>query len=378
MKVLHVIDSAGLYGAEQVLLNCVEEQLNLGCEPMICSIGNPGVGDKALEVEARRRHLPLVRFRIRRGPNFYSAYKIATFARRNGFDVIHSHGYKGNVLFGLLPRFMRGLPVVSTAHGWTARQKVGRMALYQWLDAYALRLVEHTVVVSNSMLQLRPFDRLPRVSVIRNGLDIGGFVPPEREARNLNSILIGSAGRLSPEKGFPYLIEALSVVRKAGLDARLIVAGEGRERRRLEELIEKLGLSTFVQLPGYCADMTGFLRKIDTFVVSSLTEGTPMCVLEAIRAGTPIIGTNVGGIPEMLAHGHGGIVVEPGNVSELARAIQLTARDAVGSRERARTAHNHIKRKYDRSVMAKSYCALYTSITGGQSAPQETSTAAFK
>jgi glycosyltransferase involved in cell wall biosynthesis len=359
-KILHVIDSGGLYGAENVLLTCVEEQIRLGCHPVICSIGDPEAGEKPLEAEARRRGFPIVTFRIRPGLNVAGALKIAAFARHQNFNVIHSHGYKGNVLFGLMPRFMRRLPIISTLHGWTGQKRLGRMALYQWLDRCALRFVDRVVVVSESMLLLKPVRRLKRVSVIRNGIDMSEharWVPKAK--RTADGIVIGAAGRLSPEKGFDLLVEALAVLRQGGFDARLIVIGEGPERQRLERLIQAKALTPFVQLPGYRADVERFFPDIDLFVVSSLTEGLPMSVLQAMRAGTPIVATAVGGIPEMLENGKAGMLVNPGDIKELARAIRSACSNQAETNDRIRRAHHRVKERYDQGVMAQSYCRLY-------------------
>ena len=357
-KVLHVIDSGGLYGAEQVLMNCVEEQIELGCQPVICSIGDPRVDTKPLEVEARRRGLPIVAFRMRPGLNLLGALRIAAFARREGFEVIHSHGYQGNVLFGLMPRWLRRLLLVATVHGWTHRRPFGRMALYQWLDRQALRFVDQTVVVTESMLALKAIRRLKRVTVIRNGIDTSGRAIERRDG-DATTCVIGAAGRLSPEKGFDRLIEALALVRQTGLDARLIVIGEGAERPRLEQLISAKGLAGVVQLPGYRTDIDRFLAEVDLFVVSSLTEGAPMSVLEAMRARTPIVATAVGGIPDMLDYGQAGILVEPGDAAALARAIRFSIRERGQTRDRVSRAHNRVKECYDRGNMAQAYCALY-------------------
>ena len=367
-KVLHVIDSGGLYGAENVLLNCVEEQLRLGCEPVICSIGDPKAGEKPLEGEARRRGLPIVTFRMRPGLNLIGASRVAAFAQRHGFEVIHSHGYKGNILFGLMPRPLRRVPVISTLHGWTSRKRIGRMALYQWLDRWSLRFVDRVVVVSESMLQIKPIRYLERVSVIRNGIDVGDRLPHRTKATgNGREMVIGAAGRLSPEKGFDSLVEALAIVRRAGVQARLIVVGEGAERQRLERLIREKGLTEFVQLPGYRADVARFLLDIDVFVISSLSEGAPMSVLEAMRARTPVIATSVGGIPEMLEHGRAGMLVKPRDVIGLAAAIKFACSNPTETGRRSARAYDRVRERYDRRVMAQKYCGLYADIAKGSS-----------
>ena len=104
MRVLHIIDSGGMYGAEVMLLNLVEEQIRQGLKPVIASIGDNQTGEKPLEIEAHKRGFPLKIFRMRPGPNFIGAWKILNYAKSIDCNLLHSHGYKGNILFGFLPK----------------------------------------------------------------------------------------------------------------------------------------------------------------------------------------------------------------------------------------------------------------------------------
>jgi hypothetical protein len=116
MKILHIIDSGGLYGAEVMLLNLVAEQIKLGLDPTIASIGEKHIGEKPLETEALKRGFKLRKFSMYPGPNYPGALKILRFAHGAGIHILHSHGYKGNILFGLMPRKIRNLPLIATIH----------------------------------------------------------------------------------------------------------------------------------------------------------------------------------------------------------------------------------------------------------------------
>ena len=130
MKILHVIDSQGLYGAERVILSLMLEQGAMGLETHLCSIGNRNAGEKAIETEASRRGLRVRKMRMRDGPNIAGGLAITRFARREGFDLLHSHGYKSNILLGFIPKRLRGIPLVSTIHGWTSTQRFSKIGLY--------------------------------------------------------------------------------------------------------------------------------------------------------------------------------------------------------------------------------------------------------
>jgi len=131
-------------------------------------------------------------------------------------------------------------------------------------------------------------------------------------------------GRLGSQKNFEYLIRAFSLVREK-LDSRLIILGEGRRRNRLERLIKNLGLSESVQLPGFVPNPYPFLANADIFVLSSLWEGSPNALVEALALGTPVVSTDCESGPrEILKGGRFGELVPLGDVGELAAAIVRT------------------------------------------------------
>jgi len=120
MKVLHLIDSGGFYGAEAVLIELAKEQRKQNLDAHICSIGTHHDGEKSIETIARSNDIPVHTFRMRAGPNMMGAFKILSFAKNEKFDVLHSHGYKANILFGLMPEFIRQIHMLVTLHGWTS------------------------------------------------------------------------------------------------------------------------------------------------------------------------------------------------------------------------------------------------------------------
>lgn len=371
MKILHIIDSGGLYGAEVVLLNLVSEQVQLGMEPIIASIGDPWCGDKPLEAEGRRRGLRVEVFRMRAGPNLAGAFEILRFARRVGVDILHTHGYKGNILFGLMPKNLRGIPIVATLHGWTWTGGWDRMRFYELLDRLSLRFIDRVVVVSGAM---REKVRLRGLHVINNGIpsdngcitdcpvDETSQVDPVTAAFCRNGFTIGAIGRLSNEKGFDILLAAVREVAETTPEIRLVILGEGGERGILEEQVKKLGLEQHVLMPGYVAGASRYLPFFDVFVLSSLTEGLPIVILEAMQAGVPIVATRVGGIPEVLENGEAGILADPSDPSALARGILRLFDDPPLRASFTEHGKKMVKEKYSSKKMAEEYGKHYSAL----------------
>ena len=379
MKVLHIIDSGGLYGAEMVLLNLVAEQIKQGLEPIIASIGEKGIEEKPLETEAIRRGFRVEKFRMTPGPNYLGALKILKFARKENVDILHSHGYKGNILFGLMPKKIRRVPMVTTIHGWTSTGNgFSRMRLYEWLDSKSLKFIDAVVLVSNAMKshpRLRYLNQ-SRVHVIHNGIPIPDSQFDNSTNQQLNNstnqrldqslinfcshgFTIGSIGRLSIEKGYKYLIEALAILIKKGIDARLVIMGEGYERSCLENLTRELGLSEKVLLPGYIDKANLYIPFFDVFVISSLTEGLSITLLEAMQSRTPIVGSRVGGIPDVLDESRAGLLVNPSSPDAIADAVFRIYDDGRLAKALVYNAYERVYNDFGMEGMTLAYLKVY-------------------
>lgn len=376
-KILHIIDSEGFFGAEVMLLNLAGEQVRQGLEPTIASIGVPSIEEKDLERKVRDRGLNIRKIRMRAGPNFSGAFKLLKWAVRENFELLHSHGYKGNILFGLMPKKWRRLPLVSTLHGYTSTNTFSKIRLYEWLDERSLKFIDAVVLVSEGMARHSRLERargidfqvvpngIPRIEevdwkilsdsrVAFGGVDINDFCR--------NGFTIGSIGRLSAEKGYQHLIEALHLLVRKGIDARLVIIGEGCERPQLEGLASRLKLSERVSLPGYRDQAWQYLRYFNAFAISSLTEGLPITLLEAMQARVPIVATRVGGIPEALIHGKSGLLVDPGRSQPLAEALLVLYKNKDLARRLAEIAGREVDSRFSARTMAQGYLRVYEQV----------------
>ena len=391
MKILHIIDSGGLYGAEVMLLNLMDEQIKLGLDPTIASIGEKGIHEKQLETEAMKRDFKVKKFRMRPGPNYMGALEVLKFAHQEGFHILHSHGYKGNILFGLLPAKIRKLPMVSTLHGWTSTNGFSKMCLYEWLDRKSFKRIDSVVLVSSAMKDHPKLKGLKNINfhVIPNGIPIPPpsqlphiptssstpshhpTIPPsilselDKKIEDFCSkgFIIGSIGRLSKEKGYKYLIEALSILIKKGVDARLVIIGEGNERNYLEGLLAQFELTGRVMMPGYRENAKQYLSSFNVFVISSLTEGLPITLLEAMQAKVPIVATNVGGIPSVLDGGKAGLLFPSCEPDALVESIRRIYTDRRCSDELIESAYHRVTKEYSGEKMAMRYLNLYNGLT---------------
>ena len=366
VKVLHVIDSGGLYGAEMMLLSLMEEQVRMGLEPLLASIGDHASLDKPVEVEAEKRGLSVRRFRMAPGPNLLGALEILRYAWAMGVDLLHSHGYKGNILLGFLPRFVRRLPMVATVHGWTCTGKANRMMVYEWLDGLSLARMDCVILVNPAMkdhARIRNRAGLA-VEVVENGIaEMGEVTDAELDPDIVDfckdGFVVGAVGRLSPEKGFDLLLEAAAGLAAEYSDLRLVILGEGVLRAQLEERVSELGLQHRVLMPGYVNDGRRYFHLFDLFAMPSLTEGLPIVLLEAMQSGVPIVASAVGGIPRLLAGGDCGLLIESGQVEPIRKGIRRLMSDQETAREAAKAAQQRVSENYSSDAMARGYHAVY-------------------
>ena len=211
-------------------------------------------------------------------------------------------------------------------------------------------------------------DCAPRkLAVIENGIDLVRFAgqPGDRQAARAalgipeSAWVIGSVGRLAPEKDYPLLVRACAPLLGAG--ARLLIVGDGSEAAAIRKEAVGRGVEDAVLLPGARDDVPRLLAGLDVFVISSRMEGLPLCSLEAMAAGLPVVATSVGGLPGLIEDGVTGYLVPPNDEEALRRRLVALRDDrdtarAVGERGRA-----HVRRHYSREAMVERYLKLYAS-----------------
>lgn len=375
MKILHLIDSGGLYGAEKMLLSLIQEQIKQGLEPMILSAGEPGIDEKPIEKEARFRGLPVMPWRMKPGLNLNESRKILTLAKKSGYDLLHSHGFKFNVLLGMYPERFRRIPMVATLHGYVHAPLFSKLWLYEILDRFAIRRMRGVVLVGEAMRSELPCkSSTDHVVVIPNGLNIDEVQAASRKELgepfksfidNHNVVILG-VGRLSQEKGFDRLISAFSEFRKQKPGSGLIIVGEGGFRQQFEKLIGDLNLEGDVLLPGYCSTVPSLMSRSNLLVMPSLTEGLPITLLEAIALKTSVVASAVGEMPKVLCNGQGGRLLSEVNPESICKAISDSIADNKDTDEKIVCAYDNLARNYSSEAMAVGYLGFYYSALTAQ------------
>jgi glycosyltransferase involved in cell wall biosynthesis len=263
-----------------------------------------------------------------------------------------------------LARFM-GVPYMVHIHSGEFPVFYGREcgAFAKWWVRHTLRQAARVVALTASWREaIHKIEPDARVDVIGNPVE----VPPD-QPRHLAARDVIFLGRLREKKGVFDLVRAIPAVAKRRPDVRFCIAGDG-DAAEVMTLAEKLGVASVIDLPGWIdgAEKADALRKAAVLVLPSYFEGLPVCVLEAMAAGVAVVATRVGGIPDVIEEGQSGMLVEPGDVASLSKAILDLLTDARLNDRICSAAFARVKSIYSYEAISRDLDNCYVSIAGAR------------
>lgn len=295
--------------------------------------------------------------------------QLVGIARERKVGIWHGHDYKSN-FYGLYVAKKLGIPFVTTMHGWV--KPSWKTPLYFAIDRWCLRRARAVMAVSQDLYDaaLRARVKPLLLSRIENGIDTAHFqrrCPPEQgELRRQRPArcVVGAVGRLSIEKGFDLLIRACEQLFAQGHDFELWIAGEGDQEASLRAQIAASPHHARLRLLGFQEDTRALFENFDVFVLSSLREGLPNVVLEAMALELPVLATRCGGLAEFLRDGQDARLIEPGSVEALTRGLaellgSTGLRQQLASQARARVVSEC---SFERRIQAE--IAVYDALAG--------------
>lgn len=361
LKILHVSHSLNTGGLERIILEMVRCGPEHGFTCAVATLGHGG--DLAEQVEEQGGHW--YRLDKREGLDWRAGFRLARLAKRWGADVLHAHNEGAGLYAGLAGR-LGSRPAICTRHGLS----FGAGPRGGWLRRAAGLLCKRTVCVGRDVLRFaREEDRLPasRLALVYNGVDTQVF-QPDPEARALwrkelglgaNQTVLISVGRLAPEKDYDLLLDAMACLPSGQSEAMLILVGDGPERIALELKAAKLGLADRVLLLGARTEVPGLLNAADLFALSSLTEGIPMALLEAMACTLPVAALEVGGIPEVVEDGRSGVLVRGRRPEDLADAVAGVLADSQAVHSMGLAGRARVLERFSLGAMLGAYASLY-------------------
>ena len=294
----------------------------------------------------------------------YSLFKLKGYLGAANADILHIHNPFDYYIFGALAALIaRRTKTVNTIHATVMfdHRRFGRKGRAKFrIAAMFTQALVSVCAESDSYLRKRFFLPDNKLFVVDNGIDMTAFLAvPDRNPQD--EIVLGFAGRMMPEKNHRMLIEAFALARKKYSNVRLRLLGGGRLEPELREQVRSLGLEDSVEFCGFSHDVPGFLSSLDIFILPSNFEALPLCLIEAIASGIPVISTSVGGAPAIVRNTDGGWLCEPNNTEAMLSAMEL-AISAPDRRNRTKRARRLVAELYSAERMAADYETVYTNL----------------
>jgi glycosyltransferase involved in cell wall biosynthesis len=377
VRVCMVVNNLDVGGLEKVVLSLLRHLPESEVETSLLCLSGPGklMGEVRLPPErvlvlekpaemtiADRLRTPAVMLRV------------ARFLRERRVDVVHPHNLAPLVFAGAAARLLGGSRprVVYSEHNQINRASARAKERFR---RWYVRLADEVVAVSDDLRRILVDGlHVPRpVRVVHNGIEAAGVSAADAAAlrRELGAgdgdFLVGTAVVLSEQKGIRYLLEAARLVRAADPGVRFVIAGDGPLRGELERTAAAMDLGEGVRFLGYRNDVPRLISALDTYVLSSLWEGLPLALLEALAGGKPVVCTTVGGNPEIVVEGENGLLVPPRDPEAIARAVLTVRRDAALRARMAQANPARFARCFSIASMTRAHVELYRELAAQRS-----------
>mgnify|MGYP001474804760 CR=1 FL=1 len=298
-------------------------------------------------------------------------FRLARLMRRGQYTIVHTHSSKAGIV-GRWAAKLAGVPViVHTVHGWGHHDHQHPLVrqYYIWMEKLTLPITDKLIVVSPLNIEKGLADGIGKPEdyvVIRSGIELDRFGHPQcprEETRAawgipLEAPVVGTVTRLSPQKGPLDFVRAAHLIAQTRPEVRFMMVGDGPLRPQVEELVKELGLGERLVLTGLRRDVPELLAAFDLFVLSSLWEGLPRVVPQAMASGLPVVATAIDGSAEAVVDGVNGFLTPPGDPQAIATTVLRLLGNPAQMRQMGQTGQKRAS-EFDVRTMVAKIAALY-------------------
>jgi glycosyltransferase involved in cell wall biosynthesis len=370
LRVLEFITPAGFYGAERWVLALAN---NINHEDVICDLAvtreapdqDLSVAEYYPDKDGQQVHYLDMRGRF----DFRVVSKLCEVIRDRRIDVIHTHGYKSDIL-GLLAAKRAGITCVATPHGFAGNVSF-KLATFIRIGTHMLRYFDQIIPLSEELVDDMKRFNVPeaKTTFIRNGVDLKEIDTalanlPEHKRLETDPKVIGFIGQMIPRKGIPDLLEAFEQLHQKAPNLQLQLIGDGGQRQELEQQAARQSSADAVKFLGFRSDRLALLSKFDLFVMTSSLEGIPRCMMEAMAAGIPVVAYDIPGVDQLVEHGKTGLLAPFGDKAALAACCKQVLDDPELASTLSHNAREMVHLRYSAARMANEYEAVFRNLTG--------------
>lgn len=370
IKVLHLISTKAFLGAERVICEILKKNNSNNITMSLGILTSSGDIIKRFHKEIGRTDIVILKFGGSEKLSFNTVKRISNYIQENSINIVHSHNYKSDFYAFICKLIIKNkLHLIASNHTW--KLNTIREYGYKWLDSLIMKKFDGLIAISSEIKDemIRAGINKSKIKIILNGVDCEeherSLAKTEARARlelGENDFIVGCVASLTPEKGHMTLLKAFSEVHTATSEIKLCLVGEGPERNKIENYIYDNKLSETVFLKGSRADIRELYKGFDVFILPSYQEGLPMVLLESMASGVPVIVTYVGAIPEIIQNNQNGIIIEPGNIGQMAQAIlEINSNKEIRGTIR-KNALKTVKEKYSSDLMTEEYQQIYKEV----------------
>jgi glycosyltransferase involved in cell wall biosynthesis len=372
-KILYLITGTKVGGTERSLLEICRRLDRDRYLPTVVSLKKEG----PVGAMIREAGVDVISLNMGESAGLFSTVEFAAgllhlprLLRGRSFDILHSFLFRANIFGRLAARRCGVAKTVSSYRGTLEEPKPWMLAL----DRATLDRADALCTLSQALaaeLQARLKAPPGKIAVVPNGVDVDAAVqhleacaPEARRELGLSpaDMVVATIGRIHPEKGLPYLLESFRPFLHEHPRAVLLIAGDGPERGALEEVAKSLRIAERVRFLGTVPEPWKVLAAADIFVLSSVYEGMPNALLEAMAAALPVVATGIGAVPEMIEDGSEGFIVPPRDPSSMTAALERLAWSTDLRRDMGRRGRETARVSFSPAVTMGRLEALYESL----------------
>ena len=364
INVLHFTCPTGFYGAERWILALAK---NLDPEKIKCQLAITRESEgQNIELFHKFQTLGLSAYQIKMPSRFdpTGILKLIRFIKKKKIDIIHTHGYKSDIL-GLIAARVAGIKAMATPHGFENVRDI-KLQFFIWLEHFALRHFDCVAPLSEELQSDMNRNKIDptKIRLIINGVDLEEIEVEQK--RHITPIYpdphekrIGYVGQIAYRKNMGDLIETFDLLYKRNKNIRLILIGDGQERSEMERMAKSLASSSQIDFLGFRDDRLKLMKEMDLFSMTSSLEGIPRGMMEAMAMEIPVAAYNIPGVDKLIIHERTGLMAEYGHVEDLKKCWERLLFDGEFSSQIALNGRKHVVENFSAKRMAEEYLNLY-------------------
>jgi sugar transferase (PEP-CTERM/EpsH1 system associated) len=356
IHVMHLLPNLNIGGMENGVINLLNNGNSDKFQLSLCCLQEEG----PLKERIREKNISVYNLNQKSGKQYLLPFKFAYLFRKIKVEIVHTHNFYTGV-YGIIGGKIARVPVIIHGeHGGffkISSMKKNKVKLL-------LKLCDGILTVSHSLKNeiMNDFpEMISKIHTIINGVDFTKFDMDKNKRKNSNSIVLGSVGRLTPEKDYPTMLQAFKLIHEHNPSTILKIIGYGPLEYELRNLAINMGLGEKVEFLGQRNDVHDLMKSMDIFIMSSMQEGCSNAILEAFAMKLPVVATRVGDNPILLDDGRG-ILVNAKNTIEFAQAIITLIDDDFKKNSLSEKGYNWVKNNHSINKMVEDYENFYISL----------------